>query len=368
MHRESKAVCLLLLATLFVVVAHAQSPAGPAPKAPPAKAPVATASATLILPAKLVAGQRATLAVLDAAGRLAPGAAVEFTGGESVTTDETGRAAFTAPAQEGVLLAKVMGRNSSASTIVLQAAANPPDSVEVLDYPRVISITDRFVLDGFGFSGAADGNRVLLGDQPAVVLAASPITLTVLPGPGVTEGPAQLLVEAGGRSPGPAQVSLVSLHLTASKKELAAGEKGTLFVRVRGTDQRLVVEARNLSPDVIEFPKGNAQRLPTSGGAENLAEVEMLGVRPGAFSVIARLVPVAVGLPDVEAARQHLLSARRVAPPQWQERLDRFIRHIERDPQDVPKLRDDLERMLAEKPEGEFGRLIEAAWKELLKH
>ena len=368
--RRALFVCLGWIAIASVAVGTAaQRRVKTAPKAP--ATPRGTAAApgsTLVLPAKLVAGQRATLAVLDAAGRLASGIVVEFTGGERVTCDETGRAAFTAPAQEGVLLAKVLGRNASASATVLQPAPSQPDGVQVLDYPRVISVTDRFVVDGFGFSGAADGNRVLLGEQPAVVLAASPIALTVLPAPGATEGPAQLLVEVGGRSPGPVQVSLVSLHLTASKKELEAGEKGRLFVRVRGTDQRLVVEVRNLSPDVIAFPKGNVQRLPTRGGAENIAEVEIVGVRPGSFSVLARLVPVAVGLPDAEAARQHLLAARRIAPPPWQDRLDRFLRHIERDPQDISKLRDDLERMLAEKPEGEFGRLIEAAWKELLKH
>src|SRR2546422_323094 len=253
----------------------------------PAKRPTKPASlapgATILLATKLVAGQRATLAVLDAAGRLMTGAVVEFTGGERVTTDQTGRAAFTAPVEPGVLLA-------------------------------------------------------------------------------------QLVVEVGGRSPGPVPVTLVSLRVMAPKKELLPGEKGKLIVRVRGTHQRLVIEVRNLSPRVVGLAKGNVQRVASSGGEANFAEIDMRGLRAGDFSVSVRLVPVAVGLPDVEAARQRLLAARRLATGNWQERLDRLLRRLERDPQDALQLRNELEKMLAEKPEGEFGRMIEAAWRELLKH
>ena len=61
----------------------------------------------IILPPAVVAGAQATLAVVDAAGRLLPGVAVEISGGqtarlrasspEKVTTDSTGRATFLAP-------------------------------------------------------------------------------------------------------------------------------------------------------------------------------------------------------------------------------------------------------------------------------
>ena len=338
----------------------------------PAKRPTKPASlapgATILLATKLVAGQRATLAVLDAAGRLMPGAVVEFTGGERVTTDQTGRAAFTAPVEPGVLLARLVDHIANASTTVIAPAPNLPDGVQVLDYPRVISVSDRFVIDGFGFRGDADANRILLGDRPALVMAASPTALVVMPGPDAEEGPAQLVVEVGGRSPGPVPVTLVSLRVMAPKKELLPGEKGKLIVRVRGTDQRLVIEARNLSPRVVGLSKGNVQRVASSGGEANFAEIDMHGLRAGDFSVSVRLVPVAVGLPDVEAARQRLLAARRLATGNWQERLDRLLRRLERDPQDALQLRNELEKMLAEKPEGEFGRMIEAAWRELLKH
>ena len=62
-----------------------------------------------------------------------------------------------------------------------------------------------------------------------------------------------------------------------------------------------------------------------------------------------------------------LIVARQMAPEDWQERVSRLIRRIERDPQDALKVRDELEKMLAEIPPGEFGRQLEAAWRTLLK-
>ena len=323
--------------------------------------------ASIVLPQKLVAGQHATLAVLDQAGSLTQGAAVEFTGGERVTTDATGRAIFTAPATAGVLLARLPGLSASASTTVIAPPQVSPDGVQVFDYPRVISVADRFAVDGSGFRGEADGNRVLLGDQPALVLAASPVALVLLPGPRAPEGLTQLLIEVDGRSPGRVPVTLVSLELSAMKKQLAPREKGKLTVRVRGSEQRLLIEARNLTPEVIKLPRGNLQRVTSSGGAINTAEIEVQGLRVGDFSLSVRLVPGAAGLPDMEAVRQQLLTARRLATGGWPERVDRVVQRIERNPQDVLRVQDELEKMLAEHPEGEFGRLLEAAWRELLK-
>ncbi|HJY85690.1 MAG TPA: carboxypeptidase-like regulatory domain-containing protein [Candidatus Acidoferrales bacterium] len=338
-----------------------------AQKSADAPAAVPRPGAMIVLPPRLIAGQQATLAVLDATGRLAAGAAVEFTGGERVTTDTTGRATFAAPGGPGVLLARLPGRQVSASTTVVTALANPSDSFEVLDYPRVISLSDRFSVEGKGFRGEADDNRAHLGNQPALILAASPVSLVLLAAPGVAEGPAELVVEAAGHRFGPVRVTLVSLEVTAAKKQLAPNEKGTLSVRVRGTDQRLVIEARNLSPDVVELPRGSVQRVTSSGGPANLAVIEMQGIHPGDFSVGVRVVPHAYGLPDMEAARQRLVAGRQNAPPVWQERLDRVIRRIDRNPQEVLPILKELEKLLAEKPEGDLGREIEAAWRELLK-
>jgi len=323
---------------------------------------------TIVLPPKLLAGQQATLAVLDSSGRLASSAVVEFSGGERVTTDATGRAVFTAPAEPGVLLAHLPGRGGRTSATVAAPVPNPADGLQVLDSPAVVSVDDRLVVEGTGFRGDANSIQATIGGQPALVLASSPLSLVLLPNPRVKPGPTQLVIEVGGRSPGPVPITLVSLGIVPPENALKPGEKGVLTVRVRGTDQRLVIEARNLAPEVVNLLRGNVLRVTSSGGAVNEVLIEMQGVRAGEFSVSVRLVPGVSGLPDVEAARQKLIVARQMAPEDWQERVSRLIRRIERDPQDALKVRDELEKMLAEIPPGEFGRQLEAAWRVLLKH
>ncbi len=326
----------------------------------------AGAGATIVLPRKLLAGQPATLAVLDASGRLASGVEVEFSGGERKTTDATGRLLFMAPAAAGVLLVSLPGRPGSASATVLSPPAPPPDGVQIVEAPRLITLHDRFSIDGAGFRGEADENHVLLGDQPASVLAASPVFLVALPGPRAAPGPAQLLVEVGGRSPGPTPVTIVTFEVRAEKSPLAAGEKTQLVVRAKGTSESLEIEVRNLSPGVVELADGDSQRRSTQGGAENIAKIAMTGKQTGDFSIEVRLVPRAQGLPDVAAARQELLAAVALAPPEWKPRVQRLIAQLGHHPQDAVKARDALEKMLAQKPEGEFGRRLEAAWKILL--
>jgi hypothetical protein len=325
-----------------------------------------TKAATIVLPRLVVAGRPAMLAVLDAQGALLPGAEVEFLGGAKVTTDATGRATFAAPAEAGVLVAQSGG--TRASTAVILPAENPSDGVQVTETPQLISLHEPFSIGGWGFRGEAEGTRAWLGEQPALVLAASPVALVVQPGPRTPPGATQLVIEAGGRSPGPVAITVVSLEISAEKKQLAPKEKGTLTVQARGSEQRLEVEVRNATPDVVKLPEGaEVLRVKTSGGAQNAAEIELEGRRTGDFSISVRLIPPVAGLPDVEAARLKLLDARRIAPANWWGRLEAIIRRLENNPQDAPKVRTELEKMLAEKPPGEFGRLLEAAWLILLK-
>ncbi len=58
--------------------------------------PVAKNARILLLPRKMVSGDRATLAVLDVNGRLTPGGMVAFSNGDHVTTNATGRGIFVA--------------------------------------------------------------------------------------------------------------------------------------------------------------------------------------------------------------------------------------------------------------------------------
>lgn len=332
----------------------------------PARAQTGGAGASVVLPQRLIAGQPATLAVLDAEGRLLPGARVEFSGGEQLTTDGTGRVTFTAPEQPGVLFVRLAGSSAGASSTVFAAREDAPGGLRLLRYPRICALSDRFTLSGNGFRGEADRNRIQLGGQPAVVLAASPESLVVLPSPRADRGPAELVLEVDGERAAPVVVTLVVLELASGRNRIRPGERAEVVVRVRGSEQRLELEARNLTPEVVSLLGGDTQRVTTRGGPANTAVVNVEGRRDGEFELRVRLMPPPAGMPDVEAIRRTLLEALLAAPPEWAPRVEALVRMLDDERRDLRRVQLEIERMLADHPEGELGRKLEAAWRILL--
>jgi len=327
----------------------------------------------IVLPQKLVAGLPATLAVLDAQGRLTPGVVLEFSGGERVTTDATGRARFTAPAEQGVVMVELAswpGESPGklrASSVVVPLPAGLPEGVRITELPRVINITERFTVAGSGFDSHADGNQVTLGGQPAAVLAASPLALVVVPSPRAAAGAAAFALEIGQSKHGPEPVTLVALEIEGPPSSIRPRNKVRVSVRLRGTELPMEIILHNLTPEIVQLPDGDNQRLFTRGGAENLAAVELKGRREGEYSLSARLVPLAAGLPDTQAARRELEAARKAAPQAWRKLIARLIRHLDQHPEHALDVRNELEKLLGQAPAGEYGRRLEAAWRILLK-
>jgi hypothetical protein len=280
---------LVLVAGVCATLAAAQQ----APKLPASPTP-----RLIILPPKVVAGAQATLAVLDSQGRLLPNVTVELPGGHKVTSDTTGRALFKAADQPGTMVAKVFGHAVSASADVVGSEdpgphgtpEGAPGRVNVLSYPHVMAIHDRFTLVGAGFRGAADSNHVFLNDDPCLVVASSPVSLVVLPGPRVPVGNVTLRVTVAGIDAGHYPVSGVLLEFSGPPEAVNAGTNGKLIVHAHGTTEPLILEVRNGSPGVIQLSKGNVQRLKTSGGDDNIAPVDVKFVTGGNYSVTARLI------------------------------------------------------------------------------
>lgn len=280
---------LSLLSVCAVPFAAARQAAKPRPVPSPRQ---------IILPPKLLAAAQATLAVLDAQGRLLSGVVVELPEGQWVTTDSTGRAIFLAMDHPGLVVARVAA-GQIATTAMVVAPARPASTpgagesslpAKLVSYQRVLAIHDRFILQGTGFRAAADANHVYLNGDPCLVVASSPLGLVALPGPGVPVGDVTLHVTAGGVDAGQFPVSAVLLEFSGPAEAPNAGSTGQLIVRARGTTEPLLVEVRNGSPAVIQLSQGNLQRLKTSGGEENIAPVEMKFVSDGNYSVSARLV------------------------------------------------------------------------------
>src|SRR5258707_13890373 len=88
------------------------------------QAPCAKNARILLVPRKMVSGDRTTLAVLDVNGRLTPGVTIAFSNGDHVTTDSTGRGRFVAPLTLGGLFANIQGRPGRVQTVLEQASAN----------------------------------------------------------------------------------------------------------------------------------------------------------------------------------------------------------------------------------------------------
>jgi len=260
------------------------------------QAPAASGARILLLPRKIVTGERSTLAVLDVNGRLTPGVTVVFSNGDKVTTDQTGRALFVGPLNPGVIFASIEGRAGRLTSVILSPSEVPSGSQEVSLVPRIATVSDRFEISGHGFCGDADANKVNIGGQPGLVLAASPAYLAVLPPAEIESGPAQVEVSCGTRKSAAFTVLFVSLELEASGATMAPGEHRELKVHVRGSTAKINLEARNLAPEVAELLGGTTVRAESSGGAENVARFALLGKLRGSFMISIRLV-APVGAP-----------------------------------------------------------------------
>ncbi len=253
--------------------------------------PLAPAARTLLLPKRIVSGETATLAVLDGNGRLTPGVTVNFSNGDHLVTNVTGRALFVAPLNPGVIYAAIASRPARAYTTILTPSEAGSSSLQVSSAPRFASLADRFELSGSGFCGEADANAVRIAGKPALVLASSPVSLVVLPPAELEAGPAMVDVACAKRSTPPFSISFLALTLDADASPLAPGEHRALTVHVRGTVAKVPLEARNLSPEVAQLTGGNPASVSSRGGAENVAQFELIGLERGNFRISVRLLP-----------------------------------------------------------------------------
>jgi hypothetical protein len=244
----------------------------------------------LLLPRTIVSGDRATLAVLDANGRLTPGAIVSFSNGDRLTTDATGRALFVAPLTPGVIFGEIAGHQGRVPVTIVSPGETAASAIQVDSIAKIASLTDRFEITGRGFCGDADANQITVSGDPAFVLASSPGSLVVLPPADLQPGRASVDISCAKRNGPPLEVVFVELTLEADSSPLAPGVHRQLTVRVRGTTTKVGLEARNLAPDIAELAGGNPERASSSGGAENLAHFEVVGLKRGNFLISIRLL------------------------------------------------------------------------------
>lgn len=338
-------------ALLSAAAAVKARPARQATKSQPSQGAARLSSIEVILPPQLVAGAPATLATLGADHRLVGHVPVALENGAAVETDATGRANFTVPSG-AVLIAKAGG--GAAATLIEARSSSATE--RNISAPRFAALHSRLNLCGGGFDGNAEANHVTISGEPALVLAASPECLVVIPGSKSEPGPVAIAVDSA-TPPRQASLTLVALDFKPPDPPLTPGEKGWVAVHARGSDQRLRIAVQNESPDVLRFVKGDVQELATSGGRQNVARFQVQAVRSGDFSINARIVPP----PNSEAARRFLQAGERLAPADVAHRLKKMERDLAHHPKNVEKIRVELDGILDATSAGDLRILIEAA-------
>lgn len=310
---------------------------------------------TIVLPPRVAAGSPATLAVLGADARLASNVNVDISGSQSVKTDNTGRAFFTASKDADAIFATASGA-SAVALVEKNPTAAAGNATAALTVAPVISLKDRFSICGGGFRGDADANRVTMNGDRALVVAASPECLVVLPSPRATPGPARLAVDSAGGQRS-ANTTLVSLQFEEPQPAPVPGERSQLTLHVEGSESPLAITITNETPGVLSFLHGDTQELKTSGGTRNIAQVEISALRSGDFSFSAKLIPP----PDMTAAARYLQAAVPLAPKGSQKRVKSAADRLASHPNDREKVRQEVTKLISTTIDGNFRTLLEAA-------
>lgn len=319
--------------------------------------PFPASAITIVLAPRLMAAHPATLAVFGVDGKLASGISVALSDGESVTTDHTGRAHFTAPATATFLLAQAQGATAYA-LIDPATGASEPKSVTL---PPFVSIRESFWLCGPGLQGDATADTVTIVSRTSLVLAASPECLATIAPPEIEPGAASISVTAPGVH-WTASTTFVSLSFEGPHPALKPTRKGRLNVRALGTSAKLNLVVENTSLDVLQFIRGDVQQVRTSGGANNSASIEVQAIRSGDFSFHARIIPP----PDPAIAARYLQAAAPLAPSRDSLRqVKKLAGRLAHLPLNVDSERRDLARLLNQTVPGNFRTLLAAAFSAL---
>ena len=312
---------------------------------------------SIVLPLELVSGQAATLAVLSAEGRIAAGVKLVLSNGEVVTTDESGRAHFLGPPDAGVLIARILGTEIRAAADVTQQEG--AEKLEIVRAPAIVAREDRFTVGGNGFSGDADRNRVELDGKSAFVLAASPKELVIVPPLKTALGSAPFTVKVGA-SEAVGEITIVDVLPDTIRDGVRPGKKTKLVLHVSGTTQPVELDVQNMSPGIVGFRHGDREQLRTHGGADNSAKIEVKGLHAGEFSYAVTL-QAPPGAPNVEAARDFLQAAEKLAAGDTRRRIENVLKKLRRQNPDIGGSRKEFAKISAANSASDLQALIRAA-------
>lgn len=364
------AAAAALTAAVFICVTTTSSRTTDQQKQIPPEMNGHAAVAEIVLPAELEVEKPATLAVIDSDGMLVEGVIVSLPDGRRVTTDATGRARFVVTSEPGAFIAEIPANSLQPRVrgyaLVRAHPAGNSSALTISESPHILVNGQPAALVGYGFRGDAEFDAVTVGGKPAMILAASPMGIVFQTAETASLGPASLVLSVAGVKREPISVTIVSLAISRPSEKIIVGSKSEMFVRVGGTEQKVMLAIENRAPDVVELTNGNFHWVLSSGGVLNEATIEMRARGGGDFSVSVRVAPAsgAVG-PDLKLARRELQAAQGLAEGEWIARMDRVMVRMaqaEKNPRDVPKLQQEIAKVLTQNPPPDVKRHLQPAW------
>jgi hypothetical protein len=329
--------------------------------------------AEILLPPEMETEKPATLAVVDSDGLLVEGVNVLLPGGRKVTTDAMGRARFVVTSEPGAFIAEVaagaLQPRVRAYSLVRPHPSVNSSQLAISEYPRILAHDQPAVIVGYGFRGDAEFDSAQVGGKAAMILAASPMGIVFQTAHDAGMGPASLVLSVAGAKREPLAVTIVSLEIRRPAGSIVVGKKDELFARVSGTEQKILLAVENRTPDVIELRNGNFHWVMSSGGVLNEATIPFRARSGGDFLVSVRVARTgSTPAPDLNFVRRELLAAQGLAEGEWAGRIDRAMIRVdqaERSPRNIGKLRQEIEKMLAENAPADVKWHLQAAWLEI---
>ncbi|HKW87412.1 MAG TPA: IPT/TIG domain-containing protein [Candidatus Acidoferrales bacterium] len=306
------------------------------------------------MPIQIAAGLPATLGVIAPNGHVEADVKILLSDGETVATDESGRAHFLAPASPGIFFARIQGTEICAAAEVRKM---DDAKLNVGGVTRPVALNGQIELRGSGFEGDADKNEVIIGAGRALVLAASPSSLIVLPPPDSQPGTTELDVNVGGEH---AATQITLVRVDVAPLAVPPDKKRKLSIRVAGTAEPVNFRIHNIQPDVVQILGKDDALLQTKGGSDNSVEIHVKGLRAGEFSFAVQLVH-GIDVAGIPAARDFLEAAEKIAPAAEQRAFADILDILKKRNPDASAARVDLRRLAPEGLPGDYGALIRAA-------
>jgi hypothetical protein len=367
---RSLATAAALSAAVFISVAIFPSSSAAQQKQIPPELNGHAAVAEIVLPPEIEVEKPVTLAAIDSDGMLVEGVIISLPGGRKVTTDASGRARFVVTSEPGTFIAEVpasaLQPRVRAFSLVRSHPSGNSSALTISEYPHILVHGQPETVMGYGFRGDAESDGATAGGKTALILAASPMGIVFQTAEDADLGPASLVLSVAGIKYQPFAATIVSLETSQPVGKIVVGEKNEMFVRVTGTDQKVVLSVENRAPAVLELTDGNFHWVMSSGGTLNEATIGIRALSGGDFSVSVRVAPGdGSTAPDLKLARRELLAAQGLAEGTWPERIDRVmvrLEQAEKNPRDASKLQQEIAKILVENPPSDVKRHLQTAW------